>query len=236
MSNPISEDPYIAASVNSACVKRIHKELLAKKKQRLQVYPFLRNIMFSYCWGNSSEPRYHLQVPSSKQPVGKVFHGRRLHRKDPVHQYTYVFLGDGSFCEAINFVASPKEVLLYHNGNKLGCLIEQKLPSSEGWWEKLKSFIWSERVWHVFLHESRIGKIVLNYPLDIKSQLFLELKDSVALPIGITRIYGLHGTEFVIPPNTPTISNKDLELLHFLINIVFRTHFLRFDCQDSGAS
>jgi len=79
------------------------------------------------------------------------------------------------------------------------------------------------------MHDETIGTIELEYPVGKKSRLFVRLKDSTSLPLGLASRWGKKETRFVIPPDTPHVAGPELETLHFLLGVLFRTVILRLD-------
>ena len=76
-----------------------------------------------------------------------------------------------------------------------------------------------------------IGSIGLCYPVS-KTRLSLQLNNSTSLPIGLA---SEGHTRLVIPPDTPEVHDSDLETLHFLSAIVFRTLIVGVDfCTGSS--
>ena len=80
--------------------------------------------------------------------------------------------------------------------------------------------------------EKTIGTIELEYPVSKKSRLFLQLSNSTSLPLGLASRWGRKETRFVIPPDTPDVADPQLETLHFLLGVLFRTVILRLDSCD----
>jgi len=91
----------------------------------------------------------------------------------------------------------------------------------------------ARRLWQVFLRDTLIGRIECNFCVSNKTRLSLQLSDGTSLPIGLGSVWGREETRFVIPPDTPEVTDGDLETLHFLLAIVFRALIFQLDFSSS---
>ncbi len=183
-------------------------------------------MMFATCTGSDATSRYALKDSVSGKAVGEASYWSMGRKEDTVGAYVVASLRSSVFLEAVAFQSAPREFQLYRQGIAFGSLVEQDLPKPEGFWRR---FLGGKRLWHVFLQDDMIGQIEFSYPLSKKSRLFLELNDTVSLPIGLASVWFKKDSSFVIPPDTPEVSDPDLETLHFLLAIVFRIAILNLD-------
>jgi len=183
----------------------------------------LRAMTFATRTGSQSESWYALKDSVAKRACGEVCHSSFMSKTDPIQDYVVVRLWSGALLEAVEFVSDPGVVYFYVQGTALGRMCEEDVPRPKTWWQRL---LGGTRIWRVLLHEKMIGSVELNYPVTKTTtkatRVFLQLTDGRSLPIGLANVWFRKETTFVIPPDTPTVTDSDLEMLHFLLVIVFR--------------
>lgn len=203
---------------DSPCVRTVRRRV-RRKKDITQHIP-LRNIAFGTLAGSESGGWWGLRDTVSRRIAGEVIWCRTYTgATDPVHRYICVGLSSGLVLESIEFASAPETAHFFAAGARFGRMVEQQLPEDPSWWRR---FFFGKRAWQVFLHDTMIGSVELQYPLSKKTRLLLQLSGGTSLPIGLACVWFRKSTRFVIPPDTPEVSEPDLEMLHFLLVIVFR--------------
>ena len=202
---------------HSACVAKARCRLCLKE-ETIQDIP-LGAITFATHTGSGNEGWWGLKDRVSGNVAGEICYCRIKSRTDPVQAYLCVRLSSGTCFESVEFVSAPQITHFFVRGTVLGHMVEEQLPKDKSWWRRI---VEGKRMWRVFLHDTMTGSIELNYPLSRKSQLLLQLGNGTSLPISLASFGGSKSTRFVIPSDTPEVSN-DLQELHFLLVIVFRS-------------
>ena len=220
----MSEQNGFAPRAFSAGVAAVRGCLCLKRKATQEIP--LRSILTGTRWGSSNGGWWGLKDDLSGSIAGEACFGRIMKgsRRDPLQAYTCVRLFSGPFLESVEYVSAPKVAFFFSEGLLFGCMAEERgeFPKSASWWQRFGD---GRRMWRVFLYDTMIGHVELHYPLDRKTRLLLQLSGGVSLPIGLASVGGRKSTRFVIPPDTPIVPDHDLEVLHFLLVIVFRSLF-----------
>lgn len=197
----------------------------------LESDPPLRAIMFATRSGSRYESWYALKDSISKCAAGEVSYRLTYWDKtDPVQSYLVVRLRSGMILEAVGLRAEPAAQELYVQGSCIGQLLEKEAPKAVSWWRRLMG---GERMWHFVVGDHFIGHIELKYPVSKTTRLCFHLHNDVSLPLGVASVWGRDETRFVIPPDTPQISECYLERVHFLLAIIFRVLICHVDLSSS---
>lgn len=216
----MSEQSNFASIPSSACVDRARRALCFKLDTKQGIS--LRAITFATRCGSDSDGWYALKDEVSRRAAGEVSYCRTYTKTDPVHCYICVRLASGLCLESVEFASARGITHLFAQGRVLGRMVEEELPREKSLWRRI---LGGRRAWQVFLHERMIGRIEVTYPVSKRSRLLLHLNTGISLPVGLANLWFRKATRFVIPPDAPAASDDDLEVLHFLINIVFRVLF-----------
>jgi hypothetical protein len=193
-----------------------------------------------------------------------LFQPGGVRRKDPiVDAYLGIKIVNGTFFEGLVTVDDRKSLTFFQDGSLLGSVVEvpEEVERPTSLWKRLFR---GRRKWRVFLGQARCGEIHLQYPVDIRAQLQFRLQDDVQLPISISYrancasgggkpmapFRGFLGAimkrqwpaemhrDTIIPLNTPCydtlMHRSEIERMHFLLNVAFRTYYFHLDlCEGS---
>jgi hypothetical protein len=219
-SAPVPDDSFFAPAVSSVCIDTTRRRL----GLQLDAGPDLplTTMAFATRTGSSSEGWWALRAVESRAAAGELSWRRFTGRWDSVEACCCVHLCTGAVLESVELASEPRVARLFVQGASLGRLVEETLPPETTWWKRIFT---PRRAWQVYLHDTPIGRIDMQYPISKKSRLMLQLDSGPALPIGLASRWGQPSTSLVIPPDTPEVDNKDLANLHFLLVVYFRTLF-----------
>jgi len=150
----------------------------------------------------------------------------------------------------------------YHNGSYLGASVEvpEELEKPKSLWQRLFS---GKKKWKIIIGDQRYGDVLLQSPFGNKEQLFFRMHSGIELPISTSygcniacdggvpvapfsgwltslltwkRSIQKRG-DMIIPLNTPRYCDSecyaDIERMHFLLNIMFRSSYLTLSFSDS---
>jgi hypothetical protein len=173
--------------------------------------------------------------------------------------YLIVKIGTAIIFEGIRTFNNPNNFQLFHNGILIGILTETtstEVEQPNGFWKRL---FFKKRKWKILVGDTSIGELKLQYPLNVKTQLFIKLYNGLSLPISVCRRTnmvnggGIPAVPFrenaisllyrkpliivsgdmIIPLNTHNYIDSrydsTIEYIHFLMNVLFRTYYHTLD-------
>lgn len=206
----------------SARVEKVRRRLL-KRPPRHRELP-LRSLMFATRTSAGGEYWYALAArdePRRRVWAGEVLYDCRRLKRDPLIAYLAIRLAWGVVFEGVEMADQPGRLLVAGQGAVLGSVVELETPKPTSLWRR---FVGGTRRWQVSLGDAVVGYIDFEYPVDKKTVLTLQFSDGTALPIRLASLWLKRETKYVIPPQTPSAGDADLEALHFVLSVAFRTH------------
>lgn len=212
----------------SACITEVRgKQLLRLTPSEL---PAWRSMIYSASTAFGNQRWYCINDAITGAVCGEVTSDAARRGSDSVRGYLFARFCTGRCLEAIRPTSSPSQIWLYDNGQILATLCEMEVPQPTSWWRRL---LGGNAGWRLEANEQCVGQIQVKYPISKKHRLNLVIEGGPSLPIGLARLWFNVGSRYVIPPDSPSV-NADIETLHFVIALVFRTYLFDLDVSSSG--
>ena len=202
------------------------------------------------------------EQPWGEYPIGVIVfqQGGGIKRDPHVAAYLGVKMGNTTF-EGILDACDRKRLTICHNGSPYGAIVEvpEETDKPTSLWQRLFR---GKRKWKILVGDNRCGDVSLQYPVFLSHQLFFRMNNGIELPISVSRranmssgggvrcVSGLVGAllkmekpkqeygDMIIPLNTPRYCGSgcdyNIERMHFLLNVLFRTLFMHLDFDGSS--
>ncbi|HEY2839415.1 MAG TPA: hypothetical protein VGJ26_09710 [Pirellulales bacterium] len=180
---------------------------------------------------SSGGDRYYAIRNTQRQPIGDLRciwsspSVRPRGDRSTVFGYCGVLFECGTTFELASSEEAPNTVVGYANGAEVCRITElpQEPLQTKGVREWLKKTFLGKRRWNVFGASCQLGTIELQYPVGSnRRRIYFETNHGL-MPIQLMGPRWREGKfDSILPWDTPVVSDAELVVTHFLVNIAFR--------------
>lgn len=158
--------------------------------------------------------------------AGWIYHHRRVSDRDPVEAYYVAWLSEQSTCEGACLADAEKRLLLWHNGQEFGSIVEHRVvhPKQLGfgkWLDRFAEALTAGRRWEVFWGSELFGTVECGNHVSNWDTLILN-GHTRRLPIPMHR-------SWLVPRKPLPELSDELLPLYLQVCLAFNVHYFAWD-------